>query len=213
MADGDGISSGSGGHLRGEGVPVQSSDQAISSVALVCGTPGSGLEIQTRNITGMPAPEYAGALLTAGLKNASVTIAAPARKPVSGETALVGVFKAFPLCSDGEPLNSERTQLAYAQLKVIADLAADGSDMTRASAMLLAVLHAVIVGEAPDSAGVEAALNSAASEQGITLDDNARADLVTLFERLRGVDHGSYAHGYSIQELAQDRVRVVPNSE
>jgi uncharacterized protein YpuA (DUF1002 family) len=196
------------GTLRAQGIPVQPGDQAISSVELVCEAPGSGLHVQTRNITRIAAPEYAGALLIAGLQDASVTIAAPASKPVTGEAALVGVFKAAPACS-GRQLEPRRTRLAYEQLKATADLAANGSDMTHASAVFLQALHAVIVGQAPDSAGVNDASQSAASQQHVSLDDDTREEMSTLLDQLRGVDYGPYAHGYSIEELGQDRVRVV----
>ena len=195
--------------LNAQGVPVHPSDEAISSVELVCGPVGSGLQVQTRNITRISAPEYAGALLTAGVQDASVTIAAPASKPVTGETALVGVFKAFPLCSAGEELDPRRTRLAYAQLNATADLAANGSDMTRASAVFLQALQAVVVGQASDAPGIENALNSAASQQGVVMSDNTRGEMIGLLEQMRGLDYGRYAHGYSIQELGQDQVRVV----
>jgi uncharacterized protein YpuA (DUF1002 family) len=195
--------------LTAQGVPVHSTDEAISSVELVCGPQGSGLQVQTRNITRISAPEYAGALLTAGVQDASVSIAAPAGKPVTGETALVGVFKAFPLCSAGKELDPRRTRLAYEQLKATADLAANGSDMAHASAVFLQALQAVVAGQAADTPGMDNALNSAASQQGVAVSDSTRGELIGLLEQLRDLDYGRYAHGYSIEELGQDQVRVV----
>ena len=62
-------------------------------------------------MTHVPAAAYAGALLVAGLQGGSVTVAAPADKPVSGETALVGLLKAVPTCL-GHPADAQRVQLA-----------------------------------------------------------------------------------------------------
>jgi uncharacterized protein YpuA (DUF1002 family) len=143
------------------------------------------------------------------LQDASVTIAAPDSKPVTGETALVGVFKAFPLCAAGKELDPRRTRLAYAQLNATGDLAANGSGMTRASAVFLQALQAVVVGQAADTPAIENALNSAASQQGVALGDSTRAEMIGVLEQLRDLDYGRYAHGYSIEELGPDQVRVV----
>jgi RNA polymerase sigma-70 factor (ECF subfamily) len=195
--------------LTAQGIAVRPTDEAISSVELVCGPVGSGLQVQTRNITRISAPAYAGALLTAGVQDASVTIAAPASKPVTGETALVGVFKVFHSCSAGTELDPRRTRLAYAQLNATADLAADGPDMTRASAVFLQALQAVVVGQAADAPAIENALNSAALQQGIAMSDRTRGEMLGVLEQLRALDYGRYAHGYSIEELGPDQVRVV----
>ena len=101
--------------LRAQGLPVSPADEAISSVRLVCPGQRSGLDIDTHNIRRIPAAAYAGALLTAGLTDASVTMAAPSSRSVSrGETALVGVIKAYPACSSSRPIDPRRLQaLAY----------------------------------------------------------------------------------------------------
>jgi RNA polymerase sigma factor (sigma-70 family) len=187
-------------------------DQAISSVALTCSGSGSGLEIETDNITRIPAPAYAGILLTAGLADASVEIAAPADKPVTGETALVGLFKAFPTCSGGQQADPERVRLAYEQLDATSNLAADGSDLTRASAVFLTVLHAVVTGEAQDSQAVQNALDAAANQERVPLEAATRSQLVSLFDQLRGLNYGVYARGYDILELGPQRVKVVAQS-
>jgi RNA polymerase sigma factor (sigma-70 family) len=195
--------------LRAQGMPVSPTDEAISSARVVCPGGSSGLDIETQNISRIPAAAYAGALLTAGLNDAQVTMAAPSSRSVSGETALVGVIKAYPACSAGRPIDPHRLQLAYEQLQATTSLASDTADMSAASAVVLQVLHAVITGQAQGAQDVAAALSAASSAHGVTLDGTARTTLVDLFEQLRGLDYGPYAHGYRVEQPAPDHVRVV----
>jgi uncharacterized protein YpuA (DUF1002 family) len=82
--------------LRSAGLPVDGSERAISSVLVACQPVGAGLRVHTVNITDIPAAAYANALVTAGISDASVVVAAPSNAPVTGETALVGVLRAYP---------------------------------------------------------------------------------------------------------------------
>jgi uncharacterized protein YpuA (DUF1002 family) len=199
--------------LRAQNIPVSTTDQAISSAYLVCLGPGAGLSVQTHNITGVPAPLYAGALLIAGVTDASITIAAPAAKPVSGEAALVGVLKASAACVPGGRLDPNRTSLAYNQLTVTASLASSSqTDLVHASAVMLDVLHRVVTGQATDDAAISSALQTAADQQGLTLAASQRADVLHLMQQLHNLAYGQYARGYQIQELAPDQVRVVPTA-
>ena len=198
------------GTLSAQGLPVAASDQAISSARLTCLGPGSGLTVRTHNISGIPAPGYAGALITAGLADASMIVAAPANKPVTGEAALVGALKAAPVCLRDGGLDPNRMRLAYEQLKATQALAGSAPDLTHASAVVLTALQAVVTGAAQDGPAIEDALKVAAQHEGISIDDGARAQLVSLLQELRGLDFGEYAHGYRIEQLAPDTVRVVP---
>jgi uncharacterized protein YpuA (DUF1002 family) len=130
-------------------------------------------------------------------------------KPVSGETALVAIFKAYPTCSGGRQADPQRVRLAYQQVKVTIDIAGRSSDLTHASAVFLEVLQAVITGQAADVSGVEKAVDSAATREGLTLDNSTRAEAINLLEQLRHVDYGPYARGFVVQQLGGDRVRVM----
>ena len=102
--------------LQGTGLPVAATDKSISSSVLTCLDKGVGLTVRTQNITRVPASTYADALVTAGVGDGEVLIAAPQANPVSGESALVGVLKAFPQCQAGTQPDPARVQLAYQQV-------------------------------------------------------------------------------------------------
>ncbi|MDP9363857.1 MAG: DUF1002 domain-containing protein, partial [Chloroflexota bacterium] len=74
-------------------------DTAYSSTALACREPGSGLEVSTRNIEVVSPELYALALVTAGIEDAELLVAAPDDAPALGMTALTGVFTTM----DGAP--------------------------------------------------------------------------------------------------------------
>lgn len=94
----------------------------ISSVAIVPGDPGSGVKVNIQkfdgesNITQVTAQQYAMVAQIAGVKD--VTIVVSANRPVSGESALTGVYKA--LAEDGVNLNTENTQTANQMLDATA---------------------------------------------------------------------------------------------
>ena len=54
---------------------------------------GSGIEVETHNISFCSKEMYTNALVTAGISDAKVTVAGPF--PISGTAALVGAMKAY----------------------------------------------------------------------------------------------------------------------
>ncbi len=66
------------------------------------------------NITEVTSEIYATAMLTAGIEDAVVEVAAP--KKVTGHSALVGIYKAYEVT--GEKLDTERTDVANDELNL-----------------------------------------------------------------------------------------------
>ena len=196
--------------LQGTGLPAAPTDKSISSSVLTCLNRGDGLTVRTQNITRIPAPVYANALVTAGVGDGDVLIAAPSGNPVTGETALVGVLKGFPQCQAGRQPEPARVRLAYEQIAQTVDLAGPAGDLTRASNILLRAAQPVITGEATDDAAILRALDQAAAAEGIALPPEERGRSAEFLKRLGGVDYGTYARGYQVQQSGPDQVRVLP---
>lgn len=196
--------------LEAAGLPVDGSERAISSVVVACRQPGEGLSVRTENVTQMPAAAYANALVTAGIADAAVIVAAPPSTPMTGETALVGVLKAYPRCHPGQPPQASRLRLAYDQLHTTADIAQQSGAWDTAAAIMLHGAQVAITAHASDDASLAAAADHAAAAEGLALDPPQRSEMVSVLSRLAGLDHGSYAHGYAIQQVGADEVRVVP---
>ena len=68
---------------------------------------------------------YQNALLTSGITDADVTIAAA--QDVTGESALAGVYKAFE--AQGEAIDPEKTQNAQDELETITDISEENSNV------------------------------------------------------------------------------------
>jgi len=195
---------------QGTGLPAAATDKAISSAALTCRDKGQGLRVRTRNITRITAATYANALVTAGVGDGDVLIAAPAANPVTGESGLVGALKAFPQCQGGGQPDPNRVRLAYGQLAATIALAGPTGDVGIASNVVLQAAQAVITGKATDDTTVGMALDRAAAGQGLTLDPAARNQALANLKGLAGADYGTYAQGYQIQQVSPTEVVVAP---
>lgn len=99
-----------------------SSDVLKSSIRIKKLSAGSGLTLNINQsagkITKITEDTYKNALLTAGVTDADVTIAAA--EDVTGESALAGVYKAFE--AQGEPIDQSKTQVAQDELNSISNI-------------------------------------------------------------------------------------------
>lgn len=96
----------------------------ISSVLVQREDEGSGIDVlieTPENITLITEEQYANAAITAGVED--VTIMVASSRPVTGESALTGVYKSFDV--NGEELDQERLQVAQDELETTSDLAED----------------------------------------------------------------------------------------
>jgi uncharacterized protein YpuA (DUF1002 family) len=94
--------------------------RALSSAKITLTDAGSGIKVQTHNITTITNAMYANALITAGVKDADVYVTAP--KPVSGTAGLTGILKAFEVAT-GTKISEEQKQVANEEIVRTADLA------------------------------------------------------------------------------------------
>ncbi|HSH79929.1 MAG TPA: DUF1002 domain-containing protein, partial [Herpetosiphonaceae bacterium] len=191
-------------------IPVPEGYTSVSSTALSCGTPGSGLRVSTENITRVTAGMYAGALLTAGIGDADFVVAAPADAQAEGMTALTGIFKGFEggACGRGE-IEPARRELAYRWLATTERVGEGLGDQNAAANLMLRAQEKVVEGGS-DPAIVEQALDSAIADTGTTLPAEQRAPVVEL---LRGtaeakIDWGTYAQGWNVEQVNPNEVRL-----
>jgi len=94
--------------------------RALSSAKITLTDAGSGIKVQTHNITTITNTMYANALITAGVKDADVYVTAP--KPVSGTAGLTGILKAFEAAT-GTKISEEQKQVANEEIVRTAELA------------------------------------------------------------------------------------------
>ncbi len=185
--------------------------KSVSSTALTCRTPGSGLRVTTEHITKVTAGMYAGALLTAGIGDADLIVAAPADAEAEGMTALTGMFKGLAggVCGRGA-LDPKRRELAYRWLATTARVGDALGDQTAAAKLVLSAQHELVTGGKRDPAAVEPALNNAVKNTRIGVPAAQRRPILDLLRQIAEakIDWGSSVSGWQLQELNPHEVRL-----
>jgi uncharacterized protein YpuA (DUF1002 family) len=98
-----------------------STSSLISSVLVKKENEGTGVVVDIKtpeNITLITKEQYANAAITAGVKDAKIVVAS--YRPVTGESALTGVYKAFDV--NGEALDTKRTAVAQEELETVSHI-------------------------------------------------------------------------------------------
>ena len=99
----------------------------ISSIVVKRLEKGSGIRVVIKtpgNINQITEAQYTNAAITAGLTDAEIFVASP--KPVTGESALVGVYKSEEL--HGKDLDPERTKTAQDELKTVIEVSKENEN-------------------------------------------------------------------------------------
>ncbi len=184
---------------------------AYSSTALACPpTEGADIAVRTRNIELIPPELYALALLTAGMNDVQLAVAAPNDAPALGMTAMTGVFKTWDLAScsgsDSDPL---RRQLALEQLALIAEIGQEPGAVRRTTLVVLEAQQE-ITGTQVTTAQLDVIVASRSKAAGVDLRDEDQAAIVAFLADLSGAgfDWGEFTDGWSMQ-YADDGSSVV----
>lgn len=106
------------------GYGAGSDSSMISSVLVQRSGSNSGVNVNIttpENITRITEEQYMNAAITAGVEDANIMVAAI--RPVTGESALTGVYKAFDV--NGEDLEQDRMAVAQEELETTNQIAQD----------------------------------------------------------------------------------------
>lgn len=182
--------------------------KAISSSAITVGKAGSGLEVKTKNINWVTDEMFINALITAGVKDASIYITAPIS--VSGTAALTGIIKAYEISAD-TTIPEEVKQAANEEMVETAEL---GESVGKENAAaLIAKIKEEIANNAPETdAELRAIIEQAAKELGITLSEQEITSLIDLFNKLKELDIDWNQVGEQLNQ-AKDKISKFLESE
>lgn len=165
------------------------SSRMFSSAKITRQDEGKGLSISIvtpENITQVTSEMYASAMLTAGIEDAIVEITAP--KPVTGHSALVGIYKAYEV-KTGETLDIERTDVANDELSVATTLAESAGVTNDQVAALLTEIKKVIAENKPATKEeVQQIVEDQLAKFQISLSDTDRQLLVDLMNRISNLN-------------------------
>ncbi|ARA99273.1 MULTISPECIES: DUF1002 domain-containing protein [Geobacillus] len=163
---------------------AQIGTRAISSSMITIGEPGSGLNVETHNITWVTKEMYTNALITAGVKDADIYVTAPF--PVSGTAALTGLMKAYEISSD-QSIPDDVKKVANEEMVQTAKLA-DSIGADKAVALVAKVKEEIANNPPKTDADLRALIERIANDLGITLSEDEINSLISLFHKMQNAN-------------------------
>lgn len=158
--------------------------RALSSVIVVLGEDGDGIDVETKNISYCTAGMYTNALITAGIENADVIVAGPFE--ITGTAALVGAMKAYSELT-GEEISEESMDTAVNELVVTSQMAEDidSEDIEQ----LIAYVKAKVVEEGlDDDEKISEAIDEGAKQLNITITEEEKQTIISLMKKIASLD-------------------------
>lgn len=170
--------------------------RALSSVKVEKGEEGSGIGVDTENITYCSGGMYCNALITAGVEDAMITVAGPFK--ISGTAALVGVMKSYEIMT-GEKISEESADAATNELVVTGELGESVGNEEATNFFALAK-QKVLEGKLSSEDEMEKAVDEAAESVGVELSAKQKQKVVEALDKIKGLDLDTE----SLKEQAKD---------
>lgn len=157
---------------------------ALSSVLLIPQESGAGLSVETHNVNFCTIAMYRNALLTAGVQDAKVIVAAPSS--ISGTAALVGALKAYETYS-GETVSEDAFSVATDELVLTGELM-DELDSDQISDLIAYLKQQIAERGLDDPDKLSEAVRQASDEMDLKLTDEQVSQIVDLLLKLNKLD-------------------------
>ena len=158
---------------------------ALSSCKVVVEPSGHGISVETHNITYCTPSMYENALATAGMKNASVTVAGPT--PISGTAALVGAMKAYSKIY-GQVIDPQYIDGATDELVTTGALAEALGDPEKAAQLIAAVKEIIVVQNITNEGDIYVTINNVSEQMGIELTEEQKQQIIALMQKIAALD-------------------------
>ena len=159
--------------------------KALSSVLIRPAEEGAGLNVTTYNISYCTIDMYTNALLTAGLQDANVFVAAPSN--ISGTSALIGAVKGYADMT-GTKVDEQALETAVNELVVTGDLGDQLGDSETASDMVAYIKQQILENNVKDDADIEKIIRDAMDKFNIKLTDDQVQQLIGLMNKISKLD-------------------------
>lgn len=159
-------------------------NRALSSVVVMQGKKGSGIQVTTKNINYCTAGMYENALATAGLEDAEVIVAGPFE--ISGTAALLGAIRAYSVMT-GEKVDEDVIDGAVNEIVTTGKIEADTGSAEEVEGMI-AYLKEQIAGKNLSADEIQSKIEEAADKFDVTLGEEQKQDLSAFLEKFQGLD-------------------------
>lgn len=158
--------------------------RALSSVIVVLGEKGDGIDVQTKNISYCTAGMYTNALITAGIEDADVIVAGPFE--ITGTAALVGAMKAYSELT-GEEISAESMDTAVNELVVTSQMA-EGLNAEAVEELIAFVKAKVVEGNLDSDEAISEAIDEGAEQLGISITQEEKDTIISLMKKISDLD-------------------------
>lgn len=159
--------------------------RSLSSVLVVKREQGHGINITTKNISYCTIGMYKNALITAGITDADIIVAAP--MPISGTAALVGAMMAYSDMT-GEKVTEQSMDTALNELVLTGDIADTVGDAEKAEELLAYLKQEVVAEKLSSDHDIREVIDEACKEFDISLSENETVQLVGLLQKIEKLD-------------------------
>lgn len=159
--------------------------RALSSVLVMEGKKGSGITVNTKNITYCTAGMYENALATAGLADAEVIVAAPS--PISGTAALIGAIEAYSTMT-GEEIDTDVVDGAIHEIVVTGAIEDSTGNTDEVEGMVAYLKDQLQDSKDLSDEELEQEIENAADEFQVSLTQDEILQLKELLRKLQGLD-------------------------
>lgn len=157
-----------------------------SSVVIIKKEKGNGINISTKNISYCTVGMYKNALVTAGIQDADIIVAAP--QNISGTAALVGVFKAYEKMT-GETLPDNSVDTALNELVLTGELVGGtGADSEQVEGLVAYLKQKVAENGLNDPESIREVIEDASQQFDITLTEEQKQQLIDLLMKISELD-------------------------
>lgn len=157
---------------------------SLSSVLLIPQESGAGLSVETHNINYCTIAMYRNALLTAGVEDAKVIVAAPS--PISGTAALIGAVKAYETYS-GDSVSNDAFEAATDELVLTGELMEE-LDSEQISDLIAYLKQQIAENGLDDPDKLSEVVRQASAEMDLDLTDEQVSKIVDLLLKLSKLD-------------------------
>lgn len=157
---------------------------SLSSVLLIPQESGAGLSVETHNVNYCTIAMYRNALLTAGVQDAKVVVAAPA--PMSGTAALIGAVKAYETYS-GTSVSDAALEAATDELVLTGELS-DELNSEQIADLIAYLKQQIAENGLDDPEKLTALVNEASDKMDMKLTDEQVSRIVDLLLKLDNLD-------------------------
>ena len=168
-----------------------------NSCAYVEPTSSGGIKVKTANLNYVTSEMIASTLTTAGMENCNVVAACPFE--VSGTGALTGIIMAYESAS-GEVLDEGKKEAAMEEMLLLGELAEYVGEETATELMNIAKTEIIDKG-ITDPAEIGAIVDEVASDYGVTLTEDQKAQIIEVLQLISKYDYNIKALSNTLDSL------------